>query len=371
MKWSADVKIAGPVGSMGQRVLQPIVNQQVQHVLGGARPAGAGRRWRPKAEALMAVPFRIGVMQLTMEPLDEMLASARVDGRGGPGHGLARRGVSVVAQARHGGALVDRRVGADGARDVAADDRLGDHLAVHAASGAGRDGRARRAGGGRAGPLHPRLRDLEDLPQQRRACRPRRRSGRCATRWRSCAACSAASAFEYTGSTWNANVPGAAGRGAHAARRAAGVRRGDGAEDAGAGRRDRRRLPDAVDHDAGVRPLHARERRRRHRHRLHGRRVDPRERPRRGPRRRARDRRHVSREQGAEHPGLRRHAARPRRHRAGRDPARRRGDGARRPAGREGGGLRRAARQVQADRRHAGRLHRRDRGVPATPAART
>jgi uncharacterized protein len=34
MIWSADVKIAGPVGSMGQRVLHPIVNQQVQHVLG-------------------------------------------------------------------------------------------------------------------------------------------------------------------------------------------------------------------------------------------------------------------------------------------------------------------------------------------------
>ena len=33
MAWEADVKIAGPVGSMGQRVLQPIVNQQVQHVL--------------------------------------------------------------------------------------------------------------------------------------------------------------------------------------------------------------------------------------------------------------------------------------------------------------------------------------------------
>jgi carbon monoxide dehydrogenase subunit G len=33
MKWEADVKIAGPVGSMGQRVLQPIVNQQVQQVL--------------------------------------------------------------------------------------------------------------------------------------------------------------------------------------------------------------------------------------------------------------------------------------------------------------------------------------------------
>jgi len=33
MAWSAEVKVAGPVGSMGQRVLQPIVNQQVQHVL--------------------------------------------------------------------------------------------------------------------------------------------------------------------------------------------------------------------------------------------------------------------------------------------------------------------------------------------------
>jgi hypothetical protein len=54
MKWAADVKLAGPVGSMGQRVLQPIVNQQVQHVLRSlevqvrakteeqAQPAGAG-----------------------------------------------------------------------------------------------------------------------------------------------------------------------------------------------------------------------------------------------------------------------------------------------------------------------------------------
>ena len=33
MAWEADVKIAGPVGSMGQRVLQPIVNQQVSQVL--------------------------------------------------------------------------------------------------------------------------------------------------------------------------------------------------------------------------------------------------------------------------------------------------------------------------------------------------
>jgi carbon monoxide dehydrogenase subunit G len=33
MKWEADVRIAGPVGSMGQRVIQPIVNQQVGNVL--------------------------------------------------------------------------------------------------------------------------------------------------------------------------------------------------------------------------------------------------------------------------------------------------------------------------------------------------
>jgi carbon monoxide dehydrogenase subunit G len=33
MTWEADVSIAGAVGSMGQRVLQPIINQQVGQVL--------------------------------------------------------------------------------------------------------------------------------------------------------------------------------------------------------------------------------------------------------------------------------------------------------------------------------------------------
>jgi carbon monoxide dehydrogenase subunit G len=33
MKWEANVSLAGPVGGMGQRVLQPIVNQQVGNVL--------------------------------------------------------------------------------------------------------------------------------------------------------------------------------------------------------------------------------------------------------------------------------------------------------------------------------------------------
>jgi carbon monoxide dehydrogenase subunit G len=34
MNWEADVHLLGPVASMGQRVLQPIVNQQVAQVLG-------------------------------------------------------------------------------------------------------------------------------------------------------------------------------------------------------------------------------------------------------------------------------------------------------------------------------------------------
>jgi carbon monoxide dehydrogenase subunit G len=34
MLWEADVHLLGPVASMGQRVLQPIVNQQVAQVLG-------------------------------------------------------------------------------------------------------------------------------------------------------------------------------------------------------------------------------------------------------------------------------------------------------------------------------------------------
>ena len=33
MSWVADVHVAGPIGSMGQRVFQPIVNQQVTNVL--------------------------------------------------------------------------------------------------------------------------------------------------------------------------------------------------------------------------------------------------------------------------------------------------------------------------------------------------
>jgi carbon monoxide dehydrogenase subunit G len=54
MKWEADVSIAGPVGAMGQRVLQPIVNQQVGQVLNAldkqvqaASASGAGGEEAP------------------------------------------------------------------------------------------------------------------------------------------------------------------------------------------------------------------------------------------------------------------------------------------------------------------------------------
>jgi carbon monoxide dehydrogenase subunit G len=61
MAWEADVRIAGPVGSMGQRVLKPIVNQQVQQVLtaldaqvtkagGGEAPKGAEEGLSPLEE---------------------------------------------------------------------------------------------------------------------------------------------------------------------------------------------------------------------------------------------------------------------------------------------------------------------------------
>jgi uncharacterized protein len=52
MAWEADVRIAGPVGSMGQRVLQPIVNQQVQQVLAAldTQVAKAGGGESPKTE---------------------------------------------------------------------------------------------------------------------------------------------------------------------------------------------------------------------------------------------------------------------------------------------------------------------------------
>jgi carbon monoxide dehydrogenase subunit G len=50
MSWAAEVKLAGPVASMGQRVLQPIVNQQVQHVLNALDQQVQAAIAKPKSE---------------------------------------------------------------------------------------------------------------------------------------------------------------------------------------------------------------------------------------------------------------------------------------------------------------------------------
>jgi 5,10-methylenetetrahydromethanopterin reductase len=107
MKWSAEVKIAGPgrldgparpaadrqpagrPGPAGARAAGERdrrwrrVGRRAGHPSGLARgvrrgPAGADARHARRALSAVAVPFRVGVMQLTMEPLDEMLESARV-----------------------------------------------------------------------------------------------------------------------------------------------------------------------------------------------------------------------------------------------------------------------------------------------------
>ncbi len=94
MAWEADVKIAGPVGAMGQRVLQPIVNQQVSQVLEALEQRVVGRRVRVDDMAA-SVPGR-------RHAADDGAArgDARVGARHGSrrdGHDLARRGVPVVA----------------------------------------------------------------------------------------------------------------------------------------------------------------------------------------------------------------------------------------------------------------------------------
>jgi carbon monoxide dehydrogenase subunit G len=82
MDWEADVRIAGPVGSMGQRVLQPIVNQQVQHVLAALdqqvmarEAAGEGARVSEPGDAAGGASGSAG----TKEPSPEGEAPAASD----------------------------------------------------------------------------------------------------------------------------------------------------------------------------------------------------------------------------------------------------------------------------------------------------
>ena len=164
----------------------------------------------------MAPPLKFGVMQLTMEPLDEMLASARaMDDAGMDTIWLAE---AYPWWRKHGmEARSSTGVGALMARETRApDDRLGDHRRLDPASRSGRDGRARRAGGGRAGAVHPRLRDLEDLPQQHEDAdeEDARADARRGTIARGVLS---GERFDYDGDTWSADVPALAAD-AHAPR---------------------------------------------------------------------------------------------------------------------------------------------------------
>ena len=255
---------------------------------------------------------------------------------------------------------------------------LGDHLGVHAPPGAGRDGRARRAGGRRAraasSPGSGRRRSSSTTRSRAARRRRRSRSRTCATRSRSCAARSRASASSTTGKVFSADLPALSPEARRARLGRAGLRGRDGAADAAARRRDRRRAADAVDHDAGVRRVHARER-------PHGRREggrDPEEvdvgctivasidattataaatARARSP---ACTSRTSSRTSAA--PPTRCSSWPRSRWRSSRRSPRRWSAGGRLAAKEQVTRL--AARPLQADRRHARRLHRRDRGVP-------
>ena len=91
MRWEADVNIAGPVGGMGQRVLQPIVNQQVANVLNaldaqvmqaGGEAAGATPESPPQApptaadEAVASASDTVGAAADTARESADVLADA-------------------------------------------------------------------------------------------------------------------------------------------------------------------------------------------------------------------------------------------------------------------------------------------------------
>jgi carbon monoxide dehydrogenase subunit G len=98
MRWEADVRIAGPVGSMGQRVLQPIVNQQVQGVLTAleqqVEKAAAGSGTPPQAsDGTAAAPE-----PTTAETKDDgPLADADTDPEPEAGTSGADEGISPLA----------------------------------------------------------------------------------------------------------------------------------------------------------------------------------------------------------------------------------------------------------------------------------
>ena len=247
MIWGAEVHIAGPGRLDGPA--RPAADHQ---------PAGAGRARRARRAGaggaerrleLMAVPFRIGVMQLTMEPLDEMLASARAMDEAGMDtiwlaeaypwwrkHGMEARSSTVVSalMARHTERLtIGWGIISPFTRhpvQVAMDARV-----VQEAAGPNRFiigfGTSKIFLNNAGMQTNKTLGPMRDAVEIVRGVLGGER-------------------VPVRGDDVERGRSRAAGRRAHAARRAAGVRRGDRAEDAAARRRDRRRLPDAVDHDA-------------------------------------------------------------------------------------------------------------------------
>ncbi len=62
MRWEADVRVAGPIGSMGQRVFQPIVNQQVTNVLNALeRQVDEAKRADEARRPLAVVPAALAI----------------------------------------------------------------------------------------------------------------------------------------------------------------------------------------------------------------------------------------------------------------------------------------------------------------------
>ena len=127
----------------------------------------------------MSVPFRIGVLQLSMEPLQQTVRMAQACDRAGfdifwlaeaypwwRKHGFEARSSTAMTAV----------IATQTQRII---DRLGNHFALHASSGADRHGSARDAGCRRRWPLPARTGRVEDLHEGdwRRREGKRRRPG--------------------------------------------------------------------------------------------------------------------------------------------------------------------------------------------------
>jgi carbon monoxide dehydrogenase subunit G len=91
MKWAADVRIAGPVGSMGQRVIQPIVNQQVGNVLNAlekqVNEAHEGAGGEPAPETRDELVGADDASEMTTGPVHGGAAEGAGEAGGGMGEG--------------------------------------------------------------------------------------------------------------------------------------------------------------------------------------------------------------------------------------------------------------------------------------------